>query len=266
MNPGEKLYQLRLRLGITTREVEEYSRRIAEGEGRDDFYISNTRLTQLENENSNPSIYKLYSLSVIYRVKLTELFASFGIDMAKTAHYQTMFPMQKTHLASMEPANDQRVAFPIRFDPGLNPLKTSLVSRMVELWGEMPISLMGSLNLAHNQFGYIGLNDFSLYPLLRPGSFVQIDGRLREVLLSGWRNEVERPIYFVELRDGYSCSWCEITRGQLILIPHPLSGCGIRQFDYPKEAEILGRVVGVAMRLVNDSEPPLETPRLPRRF
>src|SRR5579862_526913 len=63
--PGDQLRELRNRLGVTTREVEELSRRIAERSGNEEYYISNAWLTQLENTNSVPSIYKLFSLSVI---------------------------------------------------------------------------------------------------------------------------------------------------------------------------------------------------------
>jgi hypothetical protein len=95
---------------------------------------------------------------------------------------------------------------------------------------------------------------------------VQIDSHAsRMQQASSWRTEFDRPIYFVELRDGYACSWCEIRGSQLTLIPHPLSGCTIRQFTYPSEAEIVGQVTGVAMRLIPPDAGPDETPRLPRR-
>ena len=64
--PGKKLKELRNRLGITIRWVEDYSRRIAQMEGNQKFFISDSRLTQIENKGSTPSIYKLlFSLSVI---------------------------------------------------------------------------------------------------------------------------------------------------------------------------------------------------------
>ena len=88
-----------------------------------------------------------------------------------------------------------------------------------------------------------------MYPLLRPGSFVQIDTELRKFQALPWRTEYDRPIYFVELRDGYACSWCEIQDRELLLMPHPLSHCKIRRFVYGAEAEIVGRVTAVAMRL-----------------
>lgn len=54
---------------------------------------------------------------------------------------------------------------------------------------------------------------------------------------------------FAELRGEYICSWCEVRDGQLFAIPHPNSKREIRRFTYPRDAEIVGLVTGVAMRL-----------------
>ena len=74
---------LRNRLDMTMRQVEEYSRRIAEIEGKDEFFISNARLTQIENKKSTPSIYKLWTLSIIYRVKFADLLKLYGLDLKR---------------------------------------------------------------------------------------------------------------------------------------------------------------------------------------
>jgi transcriptional regulator with XRE-family HTH domain len=267
MRPGEQLKELRNRLGVTTREVEEFSRTIAEDRQNEEFYISNAWLTQLENKNSIPSIYKLYSLSVIYRTKFNDLLKVFGVDLNATSRYQLALPLQNTHLVAFEPPDTEKaITFPVRFDKSFGPETTTLISRMVEAWGEVPIALIQKLDLRHCQYGYIGLQDYTMYPLLRPGCFVQIDNRPSRVSTSEWRTEFDRPIYFVELRDSYACAWCEVRGSQLTLIPHPLSGCNIRQFAYPSEAEIIGRVTGVAMRLIPLNEDADEPARLPRRF
>jgi hypothetical protein len=39
-----------------------------------------------------------------------------------------------------------------------------------------------------------------------------------------------RPIYFLDIRTGYACGWCEIKDGVLTLIPHPDSGEETRTF------------------------------------
>src|SRR4029077_16161505 len=108
MRPGEQLRELRNRLGITTREVEEFSRSIAEDRQNEEFYISNDWLTQLENKNSVPSIYKLYSLSVIYRTKFNDLLIGFGIDLSTPPRYRPALPLQNPHLAAFEPLNPEK--------------------------------------------------------------------------------------------------------------------------------------------------------------
>lgn len=268
LRPGEQLRDIRARLGITTREVEEFSRTIADDCGNEEYYISNAWLTQLENKASIPSIYKLFSLSVVYRTRFNDLLKIFGVDLNASAQYQRDLPLQHTHLTALEsPSPDEAISFPVRFDKGFSLDKTSLISRIVEVWGEVPVALIQKLDVRHCQYGYIGLEDFTMYPLLRPGSFVQIDNRASRNPASDWRTEFDRPIYFIELRDGYACSWCEMRGSQITLIPHPLSACGIRQFAYPDEAEIVGQVTAVAMRLVSAAETASDAlPRLPKRF
>lgn len=265
--PGNYLRDLRNRLGVTTREVEELSRKIAQDRNNEEFSISNAWLTQLENKNSVPSIYKLFSLSVIYRAKFVDLLSVFGVELEDSVRYHSSLQLNNTHLASIEVADrDRAVRFPVRFDRGSRVETTSLISRMVEVWGEVPIALIEKLDVRNCQYGFIGMDDRTMDPLLRPGSFVQIDSHRKHVASAGWRTELDRPIYFVELREGYACSWCEMRGSNLTLIPHPLSGCATRQFAHPGEAEIIGQVTAVAMRLVSAGNGHLDgTPKLPVR-
>ena len=89
-----------------------------------------------------------------------------------------------------------------------------------------------------------------MFPIIRPGSIVQIDQNQRKVLQTKWEDEDDRPIFFVELRGEFICSWCEMRDGYLLAVPHPKSKCQVRRFAYPREADIVGRVIGVTMRLV----------------
>ena len=261
LRAGEQLKEIRSRLGITTREVTELSQKISESEGNEEFNISNAWLTEIENKNSIPSIYKLYSLSIIYHLKFSDILQLFGVDVQKIGKQQSEVRLQRTHPTPVEVFDqDRTVSFPVRFDRGFDVGRTNLLSRMVEVWGEVPIGLIQHLDIRHSTYGYIGLQDLTLYPLLRPGSFVQVDQNIRKVQPLKWRTEYDRPIYFVELRDGYACSWCEFHGGQLLLIPHPLSPCGIRQYKHGTEAEIVGRVTAVAMRIVDAEEPEADEP------
>lgn len=251
MRPAERLRELRLRLSATTREVEEKSQRIAEAERNPQFYISNAWLTKLENTDSVPSIYKLVSLSAIYHVRFSELLLLFGVNLGHIQERQLEITPQQTYLMALE-INDPngQITLPIRFGDGADLDGTNLFSRMVEKWGDVPVSVIQHLHLQHNSYGLIGLQDLTLYPLLRPGSFVQIDPRTRKIQPSRSQTEFDRPIYFLELRNSYACGWCEVQGNELALLPHPLSPCTVRRFAFPGEAEIVGRVTGVAMRLL----------------
>ena len=267
--PQEQLKDIRVRLGITTRDVADFSQKIAEAEGNPEYHISNAWLTQVENSDSVPSIFKLYSLSAIYHIKFTDLLFLYGLDLHRLGRHHLAAPLPQTHLTNIDVYDDERtVSFPVRFDPSFDIENTNLLSRIVEIWGEVPISLIQHLDVRHGLYGYVGLHDHTLYPLLRPGSFVQIDPRVRKVQALRWRTEFDRPIYFVELRDGYACSWCELQDGYLLLLPHPLSPCPVRRVAFGADAEIVGQVCGVAMRLT-DLPPLAPAPepaaRLPRR-
>lgn len=264
--PHEQLKEIRSRLGLTTRDVAEFSQRIAEAEGHAEFHISNAWLTQVENSDSVPSIFKLYSLSAIYRIKFADLLLLYGVDLQKLGQHQLAAPLPQTHLASVDVYDEERtVSFPVRFDRSFDVDNTNLLSRIVEIWGEIPIALIQHLDIRHGLYGYIGLQDTTLYPLLRPGSFVQIDPRVRKIQALRWRTEFDRPIYFVELREGYACSWCELQEGHLLLLPHPLSPRSVRRVAYGTDAEIVGQVCAVAMRLTDvPAAAPEPAAKLPR--
>jgi hypothetical protein len=98
-------------------------------------------------------------------------------------------------------------------------------------------------------YAYVGTEDLTMYPLLLPGSFIQVDEDRSRVEEKKWRSELERPIYFVETREGHVCCWCSVRRGEIILQSHPLSPVPARILKHPQDAEVVGQVVGVAMRL-----------------
>ncbi len=78
---GEKLKQLRHRLGLTTREVALASLKITKQKRNDEFLVSGPWLSQLENNSAAvPSIFKLYSLSALYGVSYAGLLRFYGVD------------------------------------------------------------------------------------------------------------------------------------------------------------------------------------------
>lgn len=190
---------------------------------------------------------------MIYNRRLTELISYYGIPIGELGRSRISIGVPKTHL--LEGGSDletETVSVPARLKPEFQLEKTNLLARVVEKWDQIPVGFLQHLDLHKSVYGYIGLEDYTLYPLIRPGSFVQIDATQRKLSPERWKTEFDRPIYFVELRNGYVCSWCQADRGQLIVIPHPHSHQDVRRFDYPSQAEIVGRVTGVAMRIAGE--------------
>jgi hypothetical protein len=134
---------------------------------------------------------------------------------------------------------------------------------MVDIWGDVPVPLLRHIDLRRSLYGYIGTKDRTMQPLLPPGTFVQIDAKQARVTKS-WakkgtvQSPFARPIYFLDIRIGYACGWCQIEDGVLTLIPHPDSGEPTRTFRYPSEVEVVGRVTGIAMRIGEESQVSLE--------
>jgi len=248
---GKRLRAERLRARLSTRAVQRLSQQIAqEKDNNQDYYISHGWLTEVENGKFTPSIYKLYSLSLIYKCGYLKIMGFFGINILDAAREQRLVSLPHTHLigSNLEPPG-QTIMLPLELRQNVELARTNLVSRMFEAWGGIPIALLQQMDLRHCLCGYIGLEDYTLYPLVRPGSFVEIDERQSKVKPGNWQNEFDRPIYFVELRNGYACSWCELDRNQLILVPCPQSRGQIRQLRYPAEADIVGRVTAITMRI-----------------
>lgn len=190
------------------------------------------------------------SMGAIYHVHWSSIFSLFGCNLGDFGRDQALFAPRKTQLASHAVDARDTLVVPMKSREELELDRTNLLSRLAEIWGEIPIRLIQHLDLRNGVYGFVGMSDRTMYPIIRPGSIVQIDQNQQKILPLKWQNEHERPIYFIELRGQYICSWCEMREGYLSAVPHPNSKCEVRRFSYPREAEIVGRVIGVTMRLV----------------
>jgi hypothetical protein len=100
----------------------------------------------------------------------------------------------------------------------------------------------------------IGARDQSMAPLLPPGTFLQIDPKQNRIKKGPYKkssseSHFARPIYFLDIRGGYKCGWCELKNGVLTFIPHPDSGEQTQSFRYPDEVSVVGRVTAITMSI-----------------
>ena len=104
------------------------------------------------------------------------------------------------------------------------------------------------MDLRRHRYGLIGLEDWSMYPVLHPGAVVLIDAGKRRIASSGWTSELDRPIYFLEHRGGFRCSWCAMDGSRVMVLPHPAAQRAPEFFE-AGQIDIIGQVTGVAMLL-----------------
>lgn len=254
LEAGLRFKQIRERLGLRYRDVEEFSQQVADRRRNNEFLVPISRLSDIENRGAVPSIYKLYSLCAIYRLDLAEALSWYGADPTEIPGDSASLVADRTHLVGFgrsewKPAAGS-VQVPLTLDPGLDLSKTTFLSRFIQGWGVLPLMMLGGIGPRNYLYALLGAEDHFMFPILRPGSLLLIDESRRKVLTSGWTNELDRPIYFLEHRDGWLCAWCSMGEDHLIAIPHPSSSLSPQVFAYPDDVEVLGQVVGVASRLM----------------
>src|SRR5713226_3818057 len=128
---GERLKELRVGLGLATRDVEEKSQQIAEDRHNREYYISHAWVTDIENGKFTPSIYKFHTFSAIYNRKITELLSYFGLPVGDLSRYRTFIGVPKTHL--LDTGSDleiEKVSLPVRFKSEFSLEKTNLLARV----------------------------------------------------------------------------------------------------------------------------------------
>lgn len=254
---GQRLRRARERLGLRFRDVEQASQQIADRHGNPDFVVLISRLSDIESHGTLPSIYRLYSLCCIYRLDLIEVLGWFGIPVDSMAADAGLVQMEKTHAVNLN-ADGAEVLLPISLDPGIDLRRTFFVSEVVQRWGKLPLALVGGIDVKRYRYGFVGTADWSMSPTIPAGALLVIDDSRRKIQTSGWRNQAERPIYFIEHRDGYYCRWCSVKDGQISLIPDPSSEAPVLTFK-PEEIDIVGQVVGLAISLDPENRPRTRT-------
>ncbi len=248
-DPGHKLRAARERLQLRYRDVEEASQVIATRRGNHEFSVGLSRLADIENKGTVPSVYRLYSLCAIYRLDFHTVLQWYGIELGELPGESASLSLEHTHLVPFQIPDTTLIDFPAELEQESDLRRTSYLTRHIHRWGKLPIALLNTLDMRHQRYAFVGTDDWSMYPVIWPGSFLQIDETKRRIAKDGWSLEHERPIYFIEQRNGFRCGWCAERNGLLIVMAHAASQLPPDVFRFPGEADVIGQVVAVAMRL-----------------
>jgi hypothetical protein len=261
---GAKLKRVRLRLGLSARQVERLSLQVVADRQNTDYHLSRTWIRDVEKGRFAPGTFKTVSACLIYHLEVSDIHRFFGIEPGDIAKESALFPPPKTHV--MEPPDEAgpeaAVPEPLA-DTASKREKTDLLRRLADIWGEIPVPVLRQLDRRRHLYGWVGTQDRTMLPLLRPGTFVEIDVKQTHI-----RNETPkkgsgpfgRAIYFLDLRSGYACGWCQLEDGILTLLPHPDSGVKARTFRHPSEVEVVGRVTQIYMCIDEERQAKVEEP------
>ena len=237
---GTKLRAIREKWGLTLREVEERSEGLAQEWGNPSYKVSASWLVRIERENRRLSAAKLIVLASIYSVSSDQLLALCSCSSLKSvSHPNTTLLLTKGPLEQ-----HARLWLPesIAIEPV--PEETTLLTPEKHL-------------PSHYLRGVVGRRDKTMDPMIRPGSIVLINTQKRTIASrKEWKNEFDRPVYFLFTRAGYICGWCELDPNAewLALVPHPLSYTPGQRWKYRKEVEVIGRVSVVMLRLEESTQ------------
>lgn len=244
--PGEKLRQARERLGLTYRDVVEASQKIAQRRNSEEFMLALSRLADIENKGTLPTVYRLYTLCAIYRLDWKEVLRWYGIPLEMLSSDALQIAHPRTH--AIQFAAEPAVSLPPGIDREIDLNKTTFLNHLIGRWGKMPLSFLAGLEQRHLHYGLVGLSDWSMHPILHPGSLVLIDQNRRKIMSDGWTSEYDRPVYFLEHRDGYRVGWCSRVAGRILLETHPGAPHEPMLFEN-SDIDVVGQVIGVAMLL-----------------
>jgi len=98
---GQRLKALRVRLGLSTRDVQTKSQQIAAEKHNQEYYLSHAWLTDIEKGKFTPGIFKLYSLSAIYHRRFSEVASYFGVQIADLGRDSASIGLPRTEAAPL---------------------------------------------------------------------------------------------------------------------------------------------------------------------
>ena len=248
---GSKLKRVREKLGLTYRDVEKASQQIAEYRASDEYAIALSRLADIENKGTVPTIFRLYSLCAIYRLDFDETLRWYGVPVDFLASESLRITHQSTHPLHFNSKGP--LLLPDSEEGQIDFTRTTFLGQFLRQWGKNGLAYLNRSDARQYRYGIMGLNDWSMHPILHPGSIVLVDESRRRISPGGWTSELDRPIYFVEHRSGYRCGWCSLHGQTLLVHSHPSSQVPPELFALT-DVDVLGQITGVAMRFESKSQ------------
>lgn len=120
----------------------------------------------------------------------------------------------------------------------------SAMRRLLTAWSDAPLLSMVDVDWERGPLVLIGLTDRMMWPLLPPGTLLQLDPKVKTIAEGSWP-EFERPVYLIEYRGRFYCCHAQRRGEMLRLISHAESPAPPATSIPFKEARVRGQVTPI---------------------
>ena len=242
LRKGQWMKAKRELLGMTIRQMERDCARLADRSRNPEMKLSDSTISDMENRDLLPSLPKCISACVVLALDFGEFQSRWGLDLDALRHYRAAFPLVATHPVPVDVLHSPRqTKLLMRVGAVVEAKPKESVPTSILKPEDVSVDLLREIEAKDHRFAVIGFEDRRLVPLIPPGSRLVINTRLNRIVYSTQPFGFERPMYFLELEDGYSCCWCERhASNQLIL--YTLSPTVFRVLR-PVDVFVIGQVV-----------------------
>ena len=121
---------------------------------------------------------------------------------------------------------------------------SSPTRRLLTAWADIPLLSMLETDWERGPLVLIGLNDYMMWPLLPPGTLLQLNPKARTIAAGAWP-EFERPVYLIEYKGKFYCCHAQRKGQIIILISHAESPSRPTVTIPFKEAKVRGQLTPI---------------------
>jgi len=132
--------------------------------------------------------------------------------------------------------------------------QASATRRLLNSWSDIPLMLMLDVDWDRGPLVLVGLSDRLMWPLIPPGSLLQLDPKVRTVENGSW-SEFERPVYLIEFKGRFYCCHAQRRGDTLRLISHAESPSPPAISVPFKEAKVRGQLTPIFRALATRGSP-----------
>jgi hypothetical protein len=233
-------------LGLSYKDIVFESERLAEIHNNPDMRIGKSTLGNIISGSiRQPGTAKLDALRIILNLPRKEIDATLGLQPERQLTEQLKMRRARTReLGAESVTRNRQLKIPI-VNENAKLQNTQFLEGVLEEWTTVDVEYLSPFYPPYLGYVVIGEHDMNASPVAPPGSRVLVNKLLKEVAPADNISYHERELFYVLTPRGPTCVYLEYAGdGNIVLVPHPLSG-NVREEFARDEVTIVGQVVGV---------------------